>query len=382
MANVNRFSKALVAAAGLVASALVLSGCSTIAPDAKPTEVSFKVCVLGDGGFGGQSFNDAAYQGVLQTQAEFGVHVVTRQVSSSADPEAFATQAAKLLKQSCGAFVAIGDNAGSIEPLAKKYSKIKFLIVKGTDYRLGSASGIAAAELTNVKVISFDSQQVGFMAGYLAAAQTETKVVAAFGSNLDSTEVSLLAGFYQGARYFNFENGGEVSVRGISGANTDVWASAIPGDRSSVASLTKKFIASGADVIYPVVGDTSAGSAALGAFDSIDAAVAAGSSVSIHLIGSVSDWYRGDAIKAWRPMILASAQVGAQTQVAKALASVLDATFAGGETATYLGDLQNGGLAITGENQVPYSNTYVLAADKLRSQIVSGQIQVTPTLGG
>ncbi|HTW20451.1 MAG TPA: BMP family ABC transporter substrate-binding protein, partial [Mycobacteriales bacterium] len=124
-------------------------------------------------------------------------------------------------------------------------------------------------------------------------------------------------------------------------------------------------LAQGADVVFPVAGAVGLGAAA--------AVKQAGS-------GNYMEWVDTDGCVSapqYCSLFLTSVTKGITTSVAGAVEKAANGTFAGG---TYVGDLKNGGVALSPyhdfQSKVPSSVTSALAT--IKAGIESGKISVDP----
>src|SRR5690606_32320622 len=67
-------------------------------------------------------------------------------------------------------------------------------------------------DLPNVQPIVYDTAQAAFLAGYAAASYSETGIIATWGGLPIPPVTIFMDGFYEGAMYFNEQNGEDVQV--------------------------------------------------------------------------------------------------------------------------------------------------------------------------
>src|SRR5690606_34326924 len=108
----------------------------------------------------------------------------------------------------------------------------------------------------------FNAAEPGFLAGYTAAAMTETGIVGTFGGAKYPTVTIFMDGFDQGVQAYNEAKGADVQLLGWSeeaqdgqfiGGN-DPFGD-IPGGKNTASTL----ISQGADIIMPVAGPAGQG---------------------------------------------------------------------------------------------------------------------------
>lgn len=361
---------------GAVASVILLAGCAQQAPSASPTPVNFMGCILADNfGVDDQSVGSQSFLGALQAQAQFGIKLRKETVSANASYNEYSKAFETLLQNDCDVVIAIGSAAEITENRASDYPKVKFILVHGRPYQVGDATGINPVRLANVKSLSYDSAQGGFLAGYLAATQTETQVVGAFGSTLNRAETSVLAGFSQGVRHANKLNGTPVKILGQAAANSDLWVSVGLANSNETADRLKLMVAEGADVIMPVVGGTMSSGPGIAAVTT-----ASKSATRVSVIGSFTDWYASEAASEVRAPILASVVLTIQKDVAATIGQAIKGEFVGGSGGDYLGTLANDGVYLAGPNETALNGNYLNRVAELESQIADGTIVVRSAL--
>jgi Uncharacterized ABC-type transport system, periplasmic component/surface lipoprotein len=174
--------------------------------------------------------------------------------------------------------------------------------------------------LENVKPIQYDTAEAAFLAGYLAAATTETGTVATYGGILFPTVTIFMDGFKQGVDYYNAEKGTDVQVLGAMDEDMANWSAT--GDFSDIAkgkNLSEQFIDQGADIVLPVAGPVGQGTGQA----SLD-------SEGVLLIGVDSDWYNLDAHAEYKQNILTSIEKKMSDAVFNVIQTGVDGTFVGG----------------------------------------------------
>jgi basic membrane protein A len=360
----------------VLASVVLLSGCAEQAPSATPTPVDYMGCILADNfGVDDQTVGSTSFLGALQAQAQFGIKLRKATVSANASYNEYAKAFESLLENDCDIVVAIGSAAEITENRASDYPNVNFIEVHGRPYQVGDATGINPDSLKNVRSLSYDSAQGGFLAGYLAATQTESKVIGAFGSTLNRAETAILAGFSQGVRYANEINSTSVKLLGQANANSDYWVAVGLANSVETAERIKSMVTEGADVILPVVGGT------MSSGPGIAAATTAGkSSTKVSIIGSFTDWYASEAAGEIHGPILASVALSIQKDVAAAIGQDINGDFVGGQAGNYLGTLRNGGVYLAGANEITLNGNYLNQVAELERKIAEGTIVVRSAL--
>ena len=243
-------------------AALALSACSS-SPEEE--SVDYKACRVSDaGGFDDKSFNQAGYEGLQQAEAELGVEINVAESSDGAD---YAPNIDSLVADGCDLIITVGFLLGdATAEAAAANPEVNFAII---DFAYDDA-------IDNVKPLLFDTNEAAFLAGYAAAGDTESGVVATFGGIAIPPVTVFMDGFLAGVNYYNDENGTEVTVLGWDG--TDGAFTGDFEDQTKGQSLTEGFIEQGADIVLPVAGPVGLGAAA------------AAQEAGIQIIGVDSDW--------------------------------------------------------------------------------------------
>ena len=151
----------------VIALSLALSlgayGCSKeeVKEDDKPKIT----LVLSVGGVNDQSFNQGAWEGAQKASQELGVDVSYLESHSDAD---YITNIETAIDQESDIVVGVGFQVGdAIKESAKAHPGQQFITIDST-YEEG---------LDNVRNISFDEQQAGYLTGLIAGKMTKTNVI-------------------------------------------------------------------------------------------------------------------------------------------------------------------------------------------------------------
>jgi basic membrane lipoprotein Med (substrate-binding protein (PBP1-ABC) superfamily)/ABC-type branched-subunit amino acid transport system substrate-binding protein len=315
----------------------------------EPSE--FRVCEVTDvGGIDDKSFNATAWAGVEQAETELGVQGQYLESQEQAD---YARSIQEFLDQDCDLIVTVGFLLGdATAEAANANPDQKFAIV---DY----AYEEGAIENNNVRQLTFATQEAAFLAGYAAAAMTETGTVATFGGiNIPPVTV-FMDGFVWGVNYYNEQMGTDVQVLGWDpeaqeGVFTGNFESLDDG-RAFAESLSDE----GADVIMPVAGPVGLGSAAVA------------QERDLMIIGVDTDWCVSAA--EFCDVVLTSVLKNMDVAVFDSVQAVLNGEFTGD---VYLGTLENDGVGIASfhefEDAVP--DTLNQELDQVRQGIIDGSI--------
>jgi basic membrane protein A len=353
---VNKISrKALSGFAVLAASALVLTGCAA-APESDPTvtPVDFKACAVSDeGSWNDKSFNESVYNGLKQAKVELGVQTAD---AESATAEAFAPNLQTMIDANCDVTIAVGFNlVAAVNEAAKANPTVNFVTVDG--WSEGNA---------NLKPINYKMNESSYLAGYLAAAYSTTKIVGTYGGMKIDAVTDFMNGFYYGAKKYEAETGTAVKVLGWDPAKK---AGDFMGDFAPNSAVSKTIAAgqiqNGADVIMPVAGEQ------LGALSE----AIKESAKNVVMLGVDSD--RALNSPEYAPLLLTSVE----KRMTKAVFEIIKDLAAGNAFSgdPYVGTLANDGtgLAPFHEFEGKVSSDIVSKLEELKAGIVDGSIDPT-----
>jgi basic membrane protein A and related proteins len=340
----------------LIVASLALTACGGGASDA------FKVAQVTDlGGIDDKSFNATAYKGIEQAVAELGVEGKYLESQQQSD---YNRNIQQLLEEDTDLIVTVGFLLGvDTAKAAKANTDQKFAIV---DYAYpdcwpGAVEGTdcgSTTELPNVLGLTFATDEAGFLAGYAAAASTQTGKVATFGGIQLPTVTIFMQGFEAGVNYYNQSMGSAVEVLGWSTADD---AGSFTGNFESLddgRSFAEAFVQEGADIIMPVAGPVGLGSAAY-----------CQETGSCLIVGVDTDWTV--SASEYSDVILTSVLKNMNVAVFNAIKAAQDGTFAGG---IYVGTLSNDGVGIAPVKGASAELNATL--EQLRNDIISGAISV------
>ena len=206
----------------------------------------FKACMVSDsGGFDDKSFNQTAHDGLISAQETWGIQ--TAEAESQADTE-YADNIAALVNEGCNQITTVGFLLGdATEAAAKKSKDVDFAII---DYGYEKPPA-------NLKGLTFDTAQPSYLAGYLAAAESESGVVGTFGGLNIPTVTIFMEGFRQGIDAYNAEAGTEVKLLGWDGKDGSFTEDFE--DKSKGQAIAQQMIQQGADIIFPYAGPAGLG---------------------------------------------------------------------------------------------------------------------------
>ncbi|MDT9592754.1 BMP family ABC transporter substrate-binding protein [Nocardioides zeae] len=300
----------------------------------------FLACMVSDsGGFDDQSFNETSYAGLQGAADIYGVQTAE---AESTDPSQFADNIQGLIDEGCNQITTVGFLLGDATlAAATDNPDVDFSIV---DFAYD-------APTDNLKGLVFDTVSPSFLAGYTAAATSESGVVGMLGGQNIPTVTDFMDGFAQGVEYYNEEKGGDVQVLGQD-SFTDSFE-----DQTAGQSIAQQLIGQGADVIFPV-----AGPAGLGALQAARDAGAFG--VWVDTDGTQSTEF-GD-------ILLTSVVKGMDVAVETAIYESAAGEFT---NEVFVGTLENEGVGLADFGDAVSDET-ASEVDDLRQQIIDGDIQL------
>ena len=369
-----------LAAAIVAVSAMALAGCSSSsdsaessaaapassaaaseapaseAPASEPAAAMIKACQVTDvGGVDDKGFNQKAFKGVQDAQAQLGVEAIVLESQAETD---YATNIQSFIDQGCNVIVTVGFLLGdATKEAANANPETPFTIV---DY------AYADGDITNNNVLGqvFNTDEAAFLAGYLAAGTSKTGKVGTFGGINIPPVTIFMDGFYYGVQKYNADNGTNVEVLGWDpkkqkGLFTENFESLDDG-----RTFAQNLVDEGADIVMPVAGPVGLGSAALASELGTD---------KLMIIGVDSDQFESDTANAG--VYLTSVLKNMDVTTFNAIQSVVDGTFEGGVT---VGTLENGGVGLAPFHDMEASVPAELAAqlDTIKAGIIDGSVSV------
>ena len=156
-----------------------------------------KLALVVAGTFGDRSFYDSSKEGVDRLAKDFGVQVSTIECNN----ENHATQMKNAADQA-DVVVCVGWEFYDVETIAPEYPNVKFIWIDNA----------TSEPVANVLNITYAQNEGSFLAGYIAAAMSESGTVGAVGGEDSDTINDFIVGYTQGAEYYGTENGKAVNV--------------------------------------------------------------------------------------------------------------------------------------------------------------------------
>ncbi len=291
---------------------------------------------------------------------------LTYKFLSSSSTSDYTPNVNTFLGEKCGIIITVGfDMASATQTAAKANPSDKFSIV---DFTYTPA-------IKNVLGLHYETNQDGFLGGYLAAAMSKTGVVGTFGGQDIPTVTIYMDGWVAGVRYYNKLNHAHVKALGWTPAkHRNFAAQGFQGTGLFTNDFTNQalgktdastLMAEGADVVFPVAGQVGLGSAA--------AVQQAGA-------GHYMEWVDTDgcvSVPQYCKLFLTSVTKGIVSSVATAVEEAAKGTFKGGN---YNGTLANGGVGLSPfhdfSSSVPAKVKSALTT--IKAGIIAGKISLDP----
>lgn len=233
----------------LVMAALVLSACQGPAAGGK-----MKVGLVTDvGGVNDKSFNQSAWAGVQKAGKEFGWEI---KFIESKQPTDYEKNIDQFATENFNVIVSVGFLMGDATAIkARQYPNIKFAIVDNAYFPTKDSKACddkvkdcyADGGLKNVTSLMFQEDEVGFLAGVLAAGMTKTGTICTVSGMEIPPVVRFVVGFQNGAKWFK--------------PNTKALNVYIPSfiDPAKGKETGLSMIGQGCDVVFGVGGNTGNG---------------------------------------------------------------------------------------------------------------------------
>jgi basic membrane protein A len=325
------------------ALALVGAGCGgsdDVASDG--SDEALRVALSVDAGqLDDEGFVELSYKGLTRAEDELGIQ---GRVFEAQSPQDYVPNMTSAARQGYDLVIGVGFAQGdAIATAAKAFPDVDFAIVDvGHENLAGSPQ--------NAVGLLFREEQVGYLAGYLAALTQERaggqQTIAAVGGYKEPGVDRFISGYSAGA---------EAAVPGteVLYSYSQDWE-----DQAKCKELALRQIARGAGVVFQVAGECGLG------------VLSAAKDRDVWGIGVDADQsFLG-------PHVLTSALKGVDQAVLLTIQSVQDGSFAGGTDVVFGLDEDGVGLG-TISSDVPEED--VQAVDEVRQQIADGEIADIPT---
>ncbi len=324
-----------------------------LAPCAATTATAFTACQVTDtGGIDDNSFNQTAWKGVLDAQEALGIE--GRFLESQAETD-YDANINSLIGGQCDIIFTIGFLLGdATEKAARANPDQPFSIV---DFAYDPA-------IPNVLGQVYATDEAAFLAGYLAAGMTETKILGTFGGINIPPVTIFMDGFVRGVDHWNAEKGDSVVVLGWDVETREGLFTNNFDNLDDGRAFAQNLYDEGADIVLPVAGPVGLGSATLADELGTD---------KLKIIGVDADLYFTDTER--QHVYLTSITKRMDSTVAQVIEATMNGDFAGG---LLVGTLENGGVDIAPFHDMDASVPDDLKAEleALRAGIIDGSIPV------
>ncbi len=252
--------KLLLITSVLLVASMFLGACggpaATTAPQATqpPAAAKLKVGLVTDvGGVNDKSFNQSAWAGVQKAASEFGLDA---KYIESKQPTDYEKNIDQFATEKYDVIITVGFLMGDATAIkAKQYPNIKFAII---DQQYFPTKDSAACNdtvkdcyvdggLTNVTSLMFQEDEVGFLAGVLAAGMTKTGTICTVSGMEIPPVVRYVVGYQNGAKWYK--------------PDTKALNVYIPSftDPAKGKETGQSMIGQGCDVVFGVGGNTGNG---------------------------------------------------------------------------------------------------------------------------
>jgi basic membrane protein A len=332
---------------GVAVLAVALAGCGggdeSAEPEAPaPKQETIKVGLVTDiGQLNDRGFNALAYKGLQEAQRKLGIEGRVLESKSASD---YVPNISSLAKQGFDLVIGVGFAQGdAIDTVATKFPDSRFVIIDVDQQALEHKP-------KNVVGLLFEEEEVGYLAGYLAALTAKREqgpdMISSVGGMKEPPVDRFIAGYQAGAKK---------ALPGVTLLN------AYSQDWDDLAKCKERAliqIAKGSTIVFQV-----AGGCGLGALD-------AAKQKDVWGIGVDADQsFLG-------PHILTSAQKKVDRAVYLTIESVKNGTWRGGRNAVF--GLEQGGVGL-GKISPKVPAKDVRAVQEIARRIVDGTISDIPT---
>jgi basic membrane protein A and related proteins len=322
------------------------------------TESDFSACQVTDtGGVDDASFNQTAFEGLERAGEEIGFEPEFLESQDEAD---FEPNITAFIEQECDLIVTVGFLLGDATSAAAEANPDQqFAIV---DFDFFDADAGEDITFDNVRELTFSTDQAAFLAGYVAAATTETGTVGTYGGINIPTVTIFMDGFAAGIAFHNEENGTDVQLVGWDPEAQDGLFTGNFEDQTLGRQTTEALLDQGADIILPVAGPVGLGS--------VEAIRAGGGNERLIWVDSDGCESVPDACDLFLTSILKKMD----NAVFDTVTAAAEGQFEGG---LYVGTLENDGVGIAPfhefEDAVPQEVKD--RVEELTEQIIAGEIE-------
>jgi basic membrane protein A and related proteins len=297
------------------------------------------------GGLNDRGFNELANTGLEQAEQEFGVEGRVLESKSDAD---YIPNLSTLSEEGANLIITNGFLMGeSTHKAAEQFPDTNFAII---DFAYGGegCEKTESCELPNLQGLIFREQEVGYLAGYLAAKTSKTGTISTVGGQKIPPVDRFIAGFQAGAKAANPD------IELLNGYSQEFV------DPAPCKEIALDQISKGSDVVFQV-----AGGCGLGALD-------AAKEKGVWGIGVDKDQaFLGDHI-------LTSAVKRVDVAVKSTIEAAANGEFEGGGVSEFT--LENDGVGL-GETSSEVPQELLDEIEEQKQKIIAGEIDIPDTVG-
>lgn len=317
------------------------------------------------------SFNEDNYNGILSFIEKNPSSTVTPVKEPTGDTAA-AVQAVADIVADYDAIVCCGFQFAGIAQIAQDNPNVKFILV---DSFPSDAEG-NEVEVDNIYAMQFKEQESGFFAGMAAAYETKSNKVAVVNGIAYPSNVNYQYGFECGVKYVNEVDGKSVELVELpSYAGTDVTGANVGGnyigsfaDEATGKVVGNALIDEGVDIMFVAAGASGNG-----------VITAAKEAEGVYIIGCDVDQY-DDGANGDANVILTSGLKVMSTNVDRALTSIADGSFKGGNVTLGADTDSTGYVSASGRCQL--SADSITKIDAAYEKVKAGDIVPAANFNG
>ena len=289
------------------------------------------------------NFNEDNYNGILSFIEKHPTATVKAVKEETGDPAA-AVQAVADIVADYDVIVTPGFQFAGVSSIAVENPDKIFILNDSEPAPVGDQK-----DFDNIYAMNFAEQESGFFAGMAAALETKSNKVAVVNGIAYPSNVNYQFGFESGVNYANTVYGKNVEVVELSGyAGTDVTGADVGGnyagsfaDEATGKVIGNALIKQGVDIIFVAAGGTGNG-----VFTAVKEAKG-----DVKVIGVDVDQF-DEGVNGSENIVLTSAVKFMGMNIEKALNSVVDGSFKGGNVVLYADTDSTGFIKEEGRHQL------------------------------
>lgn len=309
-----------------------------------------------------KSFNQGAWEGILQAKKELGIQEKYLKPSGETEAE-YMKEIGNLYDAGYKFIVTPGFKfETAIYKAQDKYKDAKFVILDGNPHK-GDFKPVVK---DNTVAIFFAEQESGFLAGVATAAQLKEGEAGFIGGMEIPAVQKFNWGFQQGVKYANENFGTKLSIKKenviYQGSFTDVAAG---------GQIAAQMFDRGVNVIF-----TAAGGVGVGVIKEAKNRAKAGKQAWV--VGVDNDQYEDGVYEGNKSVILTSAMKKINHATFDVIQKQLEGKFPGGQTLIF--DAKNDGVGIPDKNP-NLSDDALAKVKEVSEKIKSGEIKVSAEQG-